>query len=51
MWRNSIYIKAGSAVEFIDDSYVLFNEAIDLKIIIFLSQVFFFPFVKLNSVT
>lgn len=48
MWRNSIYIKAGSVVEFIDDSYVLFNDAIDLKIIIF-CQVFFFPFVKLNS--
>lgn len=42
MWRNSIYIKAASVVEFIDDSYVLFNEAIDLKIIIFCLKCFSF---------
>lgn len=49
MWSNSIYIKAESAVEFIDDIYVLLNDTIDLKNHYSLSPVFFFPFVNLNS--
>lgn len=42
MCRNSIYIKAESVVEFIDDIYVLFNDAIDLKNHNSLSLVFSF---------
>lgn len=42
MWKNSIYIKARNVVEFIDDSYVLFNDAIDLKIINFCLKCFSF---------
>lgn len=52
MGRNSIYIKAESVVEFIDDIHVLFNDGIDFFLVIplYWCLVFFLPFVKFNSV-